>query len=214
MGAGSGSIARWLCDRVGPGGRVVATDLEVKFLEEIDAPNLEVRRHDILADPLEEDTFDLVHARKVLEHLPAWESALRRIVAAARPGGWVLVEDADLVSLFSASCSDPTFFGRAYRAFIDTLVAAGYQADLGLHLGRHLRELGLEEVQLRGWTGEWTGSGEGPSTWVLTFQKIRDRVVDEGRLQDHEADRLLAEIRSPSFHAVTGIHFAAWGRKR
>ena len=33
VGAGGGSIAEWLCDKVGPHGSVVATDLQTKFLE-------------------------------------------------------------------------------------------------------------------------------------------------------------------------------------
>src|SRR5262249_59261251 len=69
VGAGAGSIAEWLCHRVGPNGRVVATDLQTKFLETIDAHNLEIRQHDITTDELEADAFDLVSARKVLEHL-------------------------------------------------------------------------------------------------------------------------------------------------
>jgi 2-polyprenyl-3-methyl-5-hydroxy-6-metoxy-1,4-benzoquinol methylase len=77
IGAGGGSIAEWLCRQVGPSGRVVATDLETKFLQAIEAPNLEVRRHDITADPLEPAAFDLVFARKVLEHLADPGSALR-----------------------------------------------------------------------------------------------------------------------------------------
>jgi len=213
VGAGAGSIARWLCQRVGPSGRVVATDLEVKFLEETSAENLEIRRHDILIDPLEEGAFQLVHARKVLEHLPAYKTALQRMVTAARSGGWVLVEDADLLSLFHASCSDVPFFARGYRAFIDTMCSSGYQADLGLHLGAHLRDLGLDDVKVRGWTSEWTGAGDEPSAWALTFGKIRDRVVEQSRLRSDEADRFLAEIRSRDFRAITGVHFAAWGRK-
>src|SRR5438132_5490773 len=53
VGAGAGSIAEWLSRKVGPGGKVVATDLQVKFLEAIAAPNLEVRKHDITTDELE-----------------------------------------------------------------------------------------------------------------------------------------------------------------
>jgi hypothetical protein len=48
VGAGAGSIATWLCHRVGAHGHVVATDLEVKFLTVLDSPNLEIRHHDIL----------------------------------------------------------------------------------------------------------------------------------------------------------------------
>ena len=104
IGAGTGSMTRWLCDRVGPRGAVVATDLEIGFLSEVDAPNLEVRQHDILSDSLESDDFDLVFARRVLEHMPDHKIALQRMMRAARSGGCVLVEGGDLVWVFSASC--------------------------------------------------------------------------------------------------------------
>src|SRR5438105_15616563 len=82
VGAGGGSIAEWLCRRVGATGKVVATDLQTKFLEAIETPNLEVRRHDIAKDALDAEAFDLVYARKVLEHLPEPTLALKSIHAA------------------------------------------------------------------------------------------------------------------------------------
>lgn len=212
IGAGAGSITRWLCEQVGPGGAVVATDLEPGFLSEIRAPNLEIRRHDITADPLETGAFQLVFARKVLEHLPGYALALRKLVAAAAPGGWVVIEDPDLVSVFGAACSDPAFVRRAYRAFIDTMADAGYQPGLGLHLGALLLDAGLTQVQMRGRAGEWSGAAR-PSAWLLTFERIRERVLASGRLTAAEIDRFLGEIQSPAFRALTGIHFAAWGQQ-
>src|SRR5947209_16298942 len=67
IGAGGGSMSEWLCRQVGSGGKVVATDLQTKFLQAIEAPNLEVRRHDITVDEIEQEAFDVVFARKVLE---------------------------------------------------------------------------------------------------------------------------------------------------
>lgn len=49
-GAGIGSVAQWLSTRVGPTGKVVATDIELRFLGRKSVPNLEVRQHDILKD--------------------------------------------------------------------------------------------------------------------------------------------------------------------
>src|SRR5262245_44651100 len=49
-GAGAGSIARWLAARVQPGSRVLATDIDPRFLEADAAEGLEVRRHDIVRD--------------------------------------------------------------------------------------------------------------------------------------------------------------------
>ena len=54
----------------------MATDLEIIFIEQLELANLEVRRHDITCDRLEAQSFDLVHARKALEHLPKPEESL------------------------------------------------------------------------------------------------------------------------------------------
>jgi hypothetical protein len=64
LGAGYGSIARWLAERVGPTGSVVAADIDPRFLTNMPA-GVEVRRLDIRHDDLEVDTYDLVHCRAV-----------------------------------------------------------------------------------------------------------------------------------------------------
>ena len=76
----------WLSRRVGSSGHVLATDISTSFLDVLDLPNLEVRRHDIVQDDLPEDAFDLVHARLVLTHLAERDIALRRMVKALKPG--------------------------------------------------------------------------------------------------------------------------------
>src|SRR5215510_11104044 len=68
VGAGHGSIVRWLAEQVGSQGRVVATDLNPRFLTEIELANVEVRQHDIRTDPLEPGRYDLAHCRLVLTH--------------------------------------------------------------------------------------------------------------------------------------------------
>src|SRR5436309_6670469 len=66
IGAGAGSIASWLADQVGPDGHVVATDIDPRFLRDLKAANVEVRRHDITREDVEADAFDLVHCRSLL----------------------------------------------------------------------------------------------------------------------------------------------------
>jgi len=66
VGAGRGSMAVWLAERVGESGRVVATDIDVTYLKRFNLPNLEVRQHNILDDPLDAlgpGSFDLVCSR-------------------------------------------------------------------------------------------------------------------------------------------------------
>ncbi len=70
VGAGSGSLARLMAERVGPLGRVVATDINLRFLTDLKLPNVEIRQHDIVTDALETDVYDLVHCRTILGYQP------------------------------------------------------------------------------------------------------------------------------------------------
>ncbi|MGH3821533.1 MAG: class I SAM-dependent methyltransferase [Pseudonocardiaceae bacterium] len=94
VGAGNGSIARWLAERVGPTGSVLAADIDLRFLTNMPA-GVDVRRLDIRYDDIEADTYDLIHCRAVLMHLPDPAAALARMVAALRPGGLFLLEEGD-----------------------------------------------------------------------------------------------------------------------
>src|ERR1043165_1338313 len=93
VGAGGGSIARWLAGRVAPDGSVLATDIDPRHIPA--APGLEVRTHDITRDPLPPAAFDLIVARLVLRHVPDRAAVLHRLLAALRPGGWLQVEEFD-----------------------------------------------------------------------------------------------------------------------
>ena len=70
VGAGNGSVSRWLAERVGPAGRVVTSDIDTRFLDRLSLPNLEVRRIDVTRDPLG-DGYDLVCGRGVAAPRPA-----------------------------------------------------------------------------------------------------------------------------------------------
>ena len=97
VGAGRGSMAVWLAERVGESGRVVATDIDVTYLQRLDLANLEVRQHNILDDPLDAlgpGSFDLVASRLMLFWLPGkQQSAIRRMAECLRPGGWLVAEE-------------------------------------------------------------------------------------------------------------------------
>src|ERR1039458_527484 len=95
VGAGGPSVPRWLAGRTGPAGRVLATDIDTSRLAGAAAGGAEIRRHDIAADEPPAELFDLVHARLVLVHVADRDRALSSMVNVLRPGGWLLLEDAD-----------------------------------------------------------------------------------------------------------------------
>jgi SAM-dependent methyltransferase len=215
IGAGGGSMTEWFCRHVGPTGRVVATDVQTKFLQAIESSNLEVRQLDITTHEIDTEAFDLVFARKVLEHLANPTVALQRMFNSVRPGGWTVVEDSDLASFRHVSAPHPERFERAYSAFLAAMQAAGFHANFGIRLGDELRALGAESVEVNGRTTEWSASGDHPTgkLYRMTFERLRERVAKAGLLTDDEVQQFFVDIQAPEFHAMTGIHFAARGKR-
>src|SRR5262249_26286675 len=106
VGAGEGSITRWLSARVGSGS-VVATDLDTRFLDFPASSNVDVRRHDVTVDPCPGEPFDLIHSRFVLCHLAGRQRVLERLTTWLKPGGWLLVEDPFPISCSTAVARSP-----------------------------------------------------------------------------------------------------------
>ncbi|MDP8922343.1 MAG: methyltransferase domain-containing protein [Chloroflexota bacterium] len=216
VGAGGGSIAAWLCRRVGPGGRVVATDLDTRFLAELALPTLDVRRHDIRRDPLEEQAFDLAHARLLLEHLADSEHALARMIAALKPGGWLVVADLDWVSAVPDLATDPAdaeLFSRVQRLGLGLMETGGFNPAYGRQLPRLLRTCGLVDVRAEGHTWVAQGGSPGATWWRLTFGRLCERLLASGALTEQEVTRVLALVTDPDFAFLYPTLLVASGRR-
>ena len=214
-GGGGGSIAAWLCQRTGLTGHVVATDLNTRFLDALDYPNLDVRQHDIVAEPPPGEAFDLIHARALLVHLAAREQVIDRMVAALRPGGWLLLEDPDYVS----KVPDPGNAARANEVFahvraaeVKWMAEAGIDEQFGRHLYASLLRRGLEEVSAEGRVPVARGGTPLARFYRLTTEQSRQRYLDAG-LSAREFDEFLELHEDPNFVWIQGTIFSAWGRR-
>ena len=212
VGAGAGSMAQWLSRCVWPSGKVVATDINTRFLDRISAANLEIRRHNILDDDIEGGHYDLAHCRLVLGHLPEPVKALRRMTDALRPGGWLLVEEWDAGSALSTDVTDSSAapFTAALRAMWDYLREKGI-ADP--YLGRRLRglveQLGFVEVGHDGWVLMARGGDSYSRDAVATLPTMFAR----GVLTQEQCQILQHHLLDSSFNWIGPVMFDAWGRK-
>jgi ubiquinone/menaquinone biosynthesis C-methylase UbiE len=179
VGGGGGSITSWLANRVGVSGHVIVTDIDPRFLEPLEAQNIEVRKHNIVSDPLPDSAFDLIHARLVLIHLPEREKVLARLVSALKPGGWLVDEEFDSVSLLP----DPTVsLGEVslttQLAVMRMLDDRGVERRFGRLLCGRLRAHGLEEVGAEGRVFMWRGGTSDVSLMRTNFQQLRGALLD------------------------------------
>jgi 2-polyprenyl-3-methyl-5-hydroxy-6-metoxy-1,4-benzoquinol methylase len=208
VGAGGGSVARWLCAQVGADGRVIATDIDTRFLDELQEANLEVVKLDLTTDNLPKTKFDLVHTRLVLMHIPSREEILGRLVSALKPGGWLLVEEQDIYPVL-ATASGP--YRQVWNAFIETTAARGVARDWARGLPQMLARLGLDAVEAEATVPMFPGASPMADFWSLTWKQVReqlDGVVGGGTLDD------VLNLLGDATNWFTGPALvAAWGRR-
>ncbi len=197
IGAGAGSIALWLARRLGDGGLVVATDVDTRFLDGLAHARLEVRRHDIVAGPLEEGAYDLVHTRLLLRHLPERARALRHMVASLRPGGFLLAEDFDLAT--AGLFHPPSELQARVNAALERLLERnGVVPRYGIELVGALRAAGLEQVQAEGHLRVVPLGSPEAEALALKLEQFRAGLVETG---------LVSAVHYPP------LMVAAWGRR-
>lgn len=227
VGAGGPAVPRLLAARAGPAGHVLATDLDVSWVGAGGAGGVgaggagagghaavEVRRHDVATDE-PPGGFDLVHARLVLVHVPERDEALRRMVAALRPGGWLLVEDFD-VMLQPLACPDPQGADdhRANRirgGFVDLLARRGADLRYGRTLPSRLRAAGLTGVAADAYSPVAVAAAA--ELEIANVGQVRDGLVAHGHATAGELDAHLAAVASGRVEVVTPPLVSAWGRR-
>ncbi|MGP4111160.1 class I SAM-dependent methyltransferase [Streptomyces sp. 4N509B] len=214
VGAGSGSVARWLAERVGPSGRVTAADLQTERLLPLaeELPWLEVVHHDLCSDELPEAAFDLVHARMLLQHLPDRPAALARLVRALRPGGVLFLEDTDSSTLFRTAGSED---------FLQDVRAAGYglmrqsgHDPRGGHVNLRLAlAAGLDDVTAEGRVVMVRGGSDQARHYMLWLEFMRPRIVEAGLVTDARIDQALAEMADPAHHWLSQVLISTVARR-
>jgi SAM-dependent methyltransferase len=210
VGAGAGTVSAWMAGQVGDGGVVVSTDIDLQFHNEMPA-NVEVRQHDIENDELETDSFDIVHARAVLQHTPTREQVVEKLASAVKPGGWLVLEDGQFIGFGEQDVDEP------YRT-IHRIVAGGAQEEwrdpnFGLQLLDRMRRLGFEDLDAVGdvWamrpneaSGEW---------WFMALERAIPRLVEFELVTEADGAAALVQVREPGFVMLSSTSIAAMGRK-
>jgi SAM-dependent methyltransferase len=213
VGGGGGSITEWLCRRVGPAGRVVATDINTRFLEALNYGNLEVRAHNIVEDQLEGGVFDLVHSRAVLMHLPLRAVALKRMAAALKPGSWLLAEDGDFISFTVDPRAGQDASDLWDKARIALAASGGTDPSYGRRLYADVCALGLADVEAEGRVSMGRGGTPYADFFRLSYSQSRARFIESGHLTPEEVDRLIGLFDDPEFVWMDAVGMAVWGRR-
>ncbi|NIR59795.1 MAG: methyltransferase domain-containing protein [Gammaproteobacteria bacterium] len=203
-GCGTGEQTRILLQR-NPAARVLALDPARASLEHardlVRAEGLDdvaFVRGDIMRLPLGEATVDHVFAAHLLEHLPDPIGALIELARSLKPDGSITMIEGDHSSCYFRPASEAA--RECWAAFMHARTTAGGDPRLGAHLGRLVRQAGLQPVEtsplmlyidprqtelMRGFVED---------TIVPLVEEVREHVVSEGVIDPGVWDRGVGDL--------------------
>jgi SAM-dependent methyltransferase len=212
VGAGTGTLALALAERVAPTGTVVALDIDSRFLEPLTAPHLETGTLDVTEQALPPGEFDLVHARLLLEHFPARGDVLSNMIGAAKPGGWVFLEDLDWAT--ALVIDPPSDVHRRVASAIRSLFSRhGYDPHYGRSLPRRLRAAGLSDVGTRAESIRVDADPVlGVPQWELLADQFAPQLLSSGLVDQHDLDAFHELLHDGCTVCFAPLMVSCWGR--
>lgn len=155
-----------------------------------------------------------IHARLVLVHIPQRVQVLKRLVAALKPGGWIIDEEFDSVSL---PC-DPDLSPGEVKLKIQTALfqlveERGIERRCGRLLYGRMRALGLFDVRAEARLSMWPGRSAGTSLTRANVEQLRGALIAGGLVTEEELQQDMARLDDPDFMTPSPIMWTAWGRR-
>lgn len=216
VGAGGISVIQWLAEQVGNTGFVLATDIEVSWMGQVKTPTIQILRHDVTKDDVPAESFDLIHARLVLVHIRDRERVLHTLAGCLRPGGWLLIEDADPalqpLSCIDAFGADQELANKLRKGFRTLLSGRGVDLEFGRKLPRLLRQTGLVNVGADAYFP--VSLPECAPLEIATIKMLRDQLISEGIASPDEIDRHLLNVSNEKLDLAQPPMISAWGRRQ
>ena len=208
VGVGGGSTARAMAARVRSTGRVTAADINPDFLAALDGvPGIEPVCCDIRTDDFPAASFDLIHTRLVLEHLPDRVGVMKRMVDWVAPGGWLFFEEPDCAT---AVVSPNRLWARHIEGYV---AAVGYDVNIGRHLPFEVASLGLADVGMEIDTAAVQGGTDLARWYAMTIEAVRPTLVSEEAVTGEELDEVIAALGDPLLLEPGFTFVGVWGRK-
>ncbi|HEY3727116.1 MAG TPA: methyltransferase domain-containing protein [Solirubrobacteraceae bacterium] len=184
VGCGPGTITSDLAARVAPG-TVIGVDREsaviaeaTRSLDESSLGNVQFKQADVYSLEFDDQSFDMVHAHQLLQHLTDPVAALVEMRRVLRQGGILAVRDSDYGGFVWAP-ADP-LLDRWMQLYHDVCRHNGADADAGRHLLAWARAAGFDEIVPTSST--WTFADATTRRWwggLWAERVIRSSLADQ-----------------------------------
>lgn len=221
IGCGTGTMSRWLAERMGDGSKVDAVDISEDQLDvartlqpAAGAGTITYSLASAYEPTLPEAQYDIVFVRLVLCHLKEPNKAVAEMAKLLKPGGRLVLVDMDRYSFMAMPPSEH------YRRWLER--GREHQHNIGVDyaVGTRLHELlsgaGLETTFLAADQPIYN-KGSGKHLWQNTWRSTLPNLVKAGSITQAEGEELIAGMAMhdarPDVWIAVAKMFVAVGRR-
>jgi SAM-dependent methyltransferase len=223
-GCGPGETTRVLAERVGASGHVLGVDIDttvgshaVSILHDAGHRQCEFARADLASgEPIPGAPFDLVYARLLLYHLPERVAVLRSLWDAVAPGGHLVVQDYELLSV----SVQPTLetFDEVGRVIIEAFTAAGCDVHIGTSLPDLFAQAGIGAPDDTDVSGRLGPLAQTHQMLTAVYTSLLPAAIAHGVTTETQAAATLADFtrdaeRFPERPTLWPLLIGAWKRR-
>jgi protein-L-isoaspartate O-methyltransferase len=225
VGTGLGHVAFMVAGMLDAEGSVLGVDQAERLLEVAErrraaagAENIEFAQADAREFTASEP-FDAIVARLLLFHLPDREAVLRRLLAALRPGGTMLLVEFDCGPL---RAEPPVPLVETARGWIEAAFrSAGADPRIGTQVGQLLRRAGVADVSTFGIQAYFAPTDPtGPALCAGVVSTLAPQIVAQGIATEAELGletlqaRLAEQVAAADAVVLPPTVAGAWGTRR
>jgi SAM-dependent methyltransferase len=215
VGAGGGSVARWMADQAGPTGRVLATDINPRHVAPY--PGVGILAHDLTTEPIPDGPWDVIHARLVLLHLPEREEILIRLAEALAPGGALALEEWETsfrkMVLSAPDAESAALFDLYHEVLVErVLPAKGNSPSWASRAHSAMLDAGLTDVDTTITSGSWPGGTAGALLIRANIAQLRGEFLAAGMTAE-QLDQVSRLVDDPRIVLRSHFTYSTIGRR-
>lgn len=202
IGAGAGSMMRWMSEKVGITGQVTAIDRDTRFIKDCQLDNVEIIEADILQTALNK-LFDLIHVRHVLVHLEN-QALLTKILKLLKPGGWLVIEEPDFSAtrFITGTQAQQQSVVKVNQAIKQMFTKQGKDYALGIRLPSLLQQLGYENLIVENNVPISAGNSDIATLMKLSARQLTEKYLATGKATQADLETYCQFAEDPTTWAI------------
>jgi len=212
VGCGPGIDTIPLAQIVGKSGQVIGVDHDATMIAEAERRAEQAGcsawcchlRADATALPLQTNTCDGCRSERLFQHVPDPAAVVSEMVRVTKPGGWVVVFDADW-STFSIDTPEVDLEQRLLRYRLEHLVQSGYVGRqlYGLFRRQHFTDIAVELRPLS--LTDYTSCRYSCHLEVLEADALAAQVISQQELQCWRQSLERAQAHGEFYSHIMGV---------